>query len=381
MAYKRLTAEERSLIYRWRKEGEALREIARRLGRNAGSISRELARNKGKRGYRSKQAQKKAQAQSRRAGPRRFTKAVRAHAEARLKEGWTPEIISQRARLEGRAHVCKETIYKHIYADAKAGGALWKNLPRAKRKRRRRCPRQDGRGRGQIPNQRRIDTRPAEVETRLTVGHWEGDLINGANGTGNLTTLVERCSRFTLLGRTDSKEAEEVSRKICALFKTLPPEARRSVTLDNGKEFARHEEIAADAALDVFFAYPYHSWERGTNENTNGLIRRLHPKKSSFAGIGRAQIKRIDTFLNDRPRKCLGWMTPREKMAAFLRLSSTGQATTARSGRQRQMNDLSLASAADQGMLSTATNNDKENGLRNGYNGNDKYASVAIATG
>ena len=318
MAYKRITAEERMLIHRWIQEGEPQIEIARRLSRNRGSISREIGRNTGLRGYRPKQAHEKAQAQAKRAGPRRFTDEVRADAEARLKEGWTPAIIGGRARREGRPWVCAETIYKHVYADAKAGGTLWKNLPRAKRKRRRRCPRQDGRGRGQIPNQRRIDTRPAEVETRQTVGHWEGDLINGANGTGNLATLVERKSRFTLVGRTDSKEAEEVTLKISALFKTLPPRARLSVTFDNGKEFARHEEIAKDAVLDVFFAHPYHSWERGTNENTNGLIRRLHPKKSSFAGIGRAGIKRIDSFLNDRPRKCLGWSTPREELTAFL---------------------------------------------------------------
>lgn len=318
MAYRRVMAEERELIYRWLGEGEAQHEIARRLGRSQGSISREIARNTGLKGYRPKQAHEKAQAQARRAGPRRFTDEVRADAEARLKEGWTPAIIGGRARLEGRPWVCAETIYKHIYADAKAGGTLWKNLPRAKRKRRRRCPRQDGRGRGQIPNQRRIDTRPAEVGTRQTVGHWEGDLINGANGTGNLATLVERRSRFTLVDRTQSKEADEVALKICALFKTLPPQARRSVTLDNGKEFARHEDIAKDAVLDVFFAHPYHSWERGTNENTNGLIRRLYPKKSSFASIGRAELKRIDAFLNDRPRKCLGWSTPRESLTAFL---------------------------------------------------------------
>ncbi|HVA65553.1 MAG TPA: IS30 family transposase [Elusimicrobiota bacterium] len=316
MAYKRVTAEEREFIYRWLGEGEAQSEIARRLGRNPGSISREIGRNTGLRGYRPKQAHEKAQAQAKRAGPRRFTDEVRANAEARLKEGWTPAIIGGRARLEGRPWVSAETIYKHIYADAKAGGTLWKNLPRAKRKRRRRCPRQDGRG--QIQNQRRIDTRPAEVETRQTLGHWEGDLINGANGTGNLATLVERGSRFTLVGRTESKEAEEVAGKIRALLKPLPQELRRSLTLDNGKEFARHEDIAKDAALDVFFAHPYHSWERGTNENTNGLIRRLYPKKSSFAGIGRTELKRIDTFLNDRPRKCLGWSTPRESLTAFL---------------------------------------------------------------
>ncbi|TNC94681.1 MAG: transposase [Rhodocyclaceae bacterium] len=318
MAYKRVTAEERALIYRWRRQGEKQSEIARRLARDPGSISREISRNTGLKGYRPKQAHEKGQARAKRPGPRRFTAAVRTDAEARLKEGWTPAIIGGRARLEGRPWVCAETIYKHVYADAKAGGMLWKHLPRAKRKRRRRCPRQDGRGRGQIPNQRRIDTRPAEVETRKTVGHWEGDLINGANGTGNLATLVERSSRFTLVGRTGSKEAEEVTLKICALFKTLPPRARRSVTLDNGKEFARHEEIAEDTDMDVFFAHPYHSWERGTNENTNGLIRRIFPKKSSFAEIGRSEIRRIDAFVNDRPRKCLGWSTPREMMAAFL---------------------------------------------------------------
>jgi IS30 family transposase len=227
---------------------------------------------------------------ARRPGPRRFTEAVRADAdaEARLLEGWTPEIIGQRAR----------------------------------RKRHRRCPRTEGRGRGRIPNQRRIDTRPAEVELRRTVGHWEGDLINGAHETGNLITLVERNTRFTLVGRTGSKEADEVMRGICAQFETLPQSVRLSLTLDNGKEFACHEEMARTSNMDVFFARPYHSWERGTNENTNGLIRRLHPKKSSFADIGRAELKRIDTYLNDRPRKCLGWMTPREKMTVFLACAS-----------------------------------------------------------
>jgi transposase, IS30 family len=318
MAYRRVTEEERRSIYRWGREGEGLREMARRLGRAASSVSREMERNTGRRGYRPKQAHAKAKARGKRPGPRRFTEPVRIDAEARIRAGWTPEIIGERARLEGRAWVCKETIYKHIYADAKAGGTLWKSLPRARRKRRRRCPRQEGRGRGRIPNQRMIDTRPAEVETRETVGHWEGDLINGAHETGNLVTLVERNTRFTLIGRTESKESEEVTRAICALFERLPHESRLGLTLDNGKEFARHEELARIARMDVFFAKPYHSWERGTNENTNGLIRRLHPKRSSFSGIGRAELRRIDLYVNDRPRKCLGWKTPREKMAAFL---------------------------------------------------------------
>ena len=318
MAYKRVTGEERASIYRWSKEGRSPSEIAKRLGRAASSICREFVRNMGLRGYRPKQAQEKAQAKAKRPGPRRFTDQVQADAEARLQDGWTPDMIGKRARLEGRPWVCKETIYKHIYADAKAGGILWKSLPRAKRKRRRRCPRQEGCGRGRIPNQRMIDTRPTEVEGRLTVGHWEGDLINGARETGNLVTLVERNTRFALIGRTDSKEAEEVKCEISALFKLLPQESRLSLTLDNGKEFARHEELARATRMDVFFARPYHSWERGTNENTNGLIRRLYPKKSSFSGIGKEELKQIDRFVNDRPRRCLGWMTPREKMTVFL---------------------------------------------------------------
>jgi IS30 family transposase len=318
MTYKRVTGAERFFIYRWLKEGLKAAEIARRLRRNPGSISRELKRNTGLKGYRPGQAQEKAQARAKRPGPRRFTAPVRADAEARLKTGWTPEMISGRARLDKRPNVCKETIYKHIYADAKAGGTLWKNLPRAKRKRHRRCPRQEGRGRGRIPNQRKIATRPAEVETRLTIGHWEGDLINGASTTGNLATLAERHTRFTLVGHTRSKETLEVTGKLCALLKTLPRKARQTLTLDNGKEFASHEALAREAEMDVFFANPYHSWERGTNENVNGLIRRLYPKKSSFAEIGEEELRRIDTFLNDRPRKCLGWMTSREKMAAFL---------------------------------------------------------------
>jgi len=318
MAYKRVTAGERTLIYEWKQEGFGIRETARLLARSASSISREIKRNTGFSNYRPKQAHAAATARALRPGPRRFTQEVRIDAETRIKDGWTPDMIGNRARLEGRTWVSKETIYKHIYAEAKTGGTLWTHLPRAKRKRHRRCPRQDGRGRGKIANQRMIDTRPAEVDTRQTVGHWEGDLINGAHETGNLVTLVERTTRFTLVGRTDSKEAAEVTRVICALFETLPQKVRTGITFDNGKEFSHHEEIARNTHMDVYFARPYHSWERGTNENRNGMIRRLHPKQSSFAGISHAELDRIDRFVNDRPLKCLGWMTPREKMTLYL---------------------------------------------------------------
>ncbi len=317
MAYKRVTKTERNLIQMWRQAGYGQREIGRRLGRSASTICREIARNTGGKGYQPRQAHAMAQQRAGRPGPRRFTEEVRVDVEDRLQDGWTPEMISGRARLEKRPWVCKETIYKYIYTDAKAGGNLWRNLPRAHRKRRRRCPREDGRRRGQIPNQRMIDTRPPEVETRATVGHWEGDLIQGANKSGYLVTLVERRTRLTLVDRTMSKKARGVTRTICRMMGRMPQASRLTLTLDNGKEFAEHEKLASKTGMDVFFAHPYHSWERGTNENTNGLIRRLHPKKSSFANIGKKDLKRIDAFVNDRPRKCLGWMTPREKMDAF----------------------------------------------------------------
>jgi len=318
MAYKRITGEERNLIYRLRKDNKSIREIARLLGRAPSSISREIRRNTGGRGYRPKQASAKAKERARRPGSRKLTEEVINDIHAGLDKGWTPAIISNRAKLEGRNTVCKETIYRYIYSDAAKGGELWKNLPRSKRKRRRRCPRQDGRGRGLIPNRRPIEARPEIIETRAVVGHWEGDLINGLHGTGNLVTLVERKSRYTLVGRTATKGSSEVCAEIINLCSKLPPNAVTGITFDNGKEFANHEQLAKELEIDVYFATPYHSWERGTNENTNGLVRRLYPKKSSFAMIGDDELDSIDRYLNDRPRKCLGWRTPREVMHEFL---------------------------------------------------------------
>lgn len=317
MSYTRVTDIERSQIHVLRQAGKGNNEIARIIGRDKGTVSREVRRNKGLKGYRHQQAHRKARERAERPGPRRFTEEVRLDAEEKLRKGWTPEQVCGRAEREGRAHVCKETVYKHVYADAKAGGGLWKNLPRAKRKRRRRCPRQEGRGRGMIPGRRGIETRQPEVELRIAVGHWEGDLVVGAHATGYLVTLVERVTRYTLVGWSATKEADEVKCVVIRLLAAIGV-ACTGITFDNGKEFARHAEIAAALNADVFFARPYHSWERGTNENTNGLIRRLYPKSESFASICGADLRRIDTFLNDRPRKCLGWRTPREVMDAFL---------------------------------------------------------------
>ena len=315
----RVTKAERRVIYFMRQEGDGIGEIARRLRRAASTISRELRRNRGKKGYRYRQADARAQARAKRVVLRRFTAEMKAELERGLRyRKQTPQIVSRQARKQGRPFVCKETIYQYLYADGHAGGTLWTCLPRAHRKRWKRCPRADDRGKGRLRNQRRIDARPAEVDTRETVGHWEGDLINGATGTGHLVTLVERKTRFALIGRTQTKEAPEVTRAIVGLLSQLPAAVRRSVTFDNGKEFAGHEKIAKKLGLEVFFAHSYRSWERGTNENVNGLVRREYPKRSSFADIDAYQIWQVRRFLNDRPRGCLGWKTPSEEMAACL---------------------------------------------------------------
>ncbi len=317
--YHRVTKEERRLISCMRQAGDGLGEIARRLGRACSTISRELQRNRGKRGYCYRQADARAQARTKREVLQRFTPEMQEEVVRCLRyKKSSPQIISEQARQQGRPFVCKETIYQYLYADGKAGGRLWTLLTRSHKKRYRRCSRNDGRGKGRIRNQRRIDTRPAEVDTRETFGHWEGDLIKGAAGTGYLVTLVERKTRFALIGRTQTKEAKAVTRMVVRMLSELPAHVRQSLTFDNGKEFAGHETIAKRLKLDVFFAHPYHSWERGTNENVNGLVRRLYPKRSSFADIDAYQIWQLRRFLNDRPRGCLGWKTPSEEIAAFL---------------------------------------------------------------
>jgi IS30 family transposase len=318
VSYNRMTEGERNQIYAHLQAGKGNNEIARLLGRDKGAVSREIKRNGGRGRYRPGDAQKQAASRACRPGARRFTPAIRKDAEAKLRMRWTPEMICARARLEKRPHVCKETLYKHVYADARAGGTLWTFLPRARRKRRRRCPRMDGRGRGIIPGRRMIGQRPASVEGRRHVGHWEGDLVNGAAKTGHLATLVERKTRFTLLGWVPGKEAEGPPALLCGRLRRIPAKARKSVTFDNGKEFALHERIALLTGMDVYFANPYHSWERGSNENVNGLVRRVYPKGSSFAGMGPRELSRLDSFLNDRPRKCLGWRTPREVLRRLL---------------------------------------------------------------
>ena len=324
--YKRLDEKDRVLIATLIGLGLKDAEIARQVGCHRSTIGYERKKNTSQRGYRPKYAQRKAdgRVKAKASARRKFTPEQWKEAKEKLaKDGWTFEQTSERAKREGRDFVCRETLYKEYHARQRLV-ALGKSqeilpvLPRGHRKRHKRGKSYANAGRGRIPDRVDIDERPKSVENRARAGHWEGDLINGLRGTGNLVTVVERMSRFTLVGYSATKETDAVMAVFKALLSGLPQEMVRTLTLDNGKEYSKFKVLVQECGLAVFFAKPYHSWERGTNENRNGVVRIVLPKGSRFDSITREQMERIDRLLNDRPLRCLGWRTPREVFMARL---------------------------------------------------------------
>ena len=320
--YHRLTAADRTTLHALKRDGRRPAYIARALGVARSTVTRELRRNTGGNGYRDGQAEAFAQARAKAkaAKRRKFTEGMWRWAMERLAWGWSFPAIAGRAKLEGVPMVCAEALYQEYYRREKLvsqgrSDEVLPPLPKARRKRRRRGKRLPGAGRGRIPERVDIAERPASAGTRTEFGHKEADLINGAPGTGHLVTVVERMTRFTWVARVWSKEAAEVADAVIKLLKPFPEELRRTLTLDNGKENARFKRIEKALGIKVYFAKPYHSWERGTNENRNGIVRRVLPKGTSFADIPGETMRRIDALLNDRPMKCLGWRTPREALA------------------------------------------------------------------
>ena len=305
-SYKQLTREQRYQIKALLQTGHKQAKIARVLGVHKSTIQREVKRNNGQRGYRPKQAHEKAMQRRQSKPKQRITSEVWLLVEDKLREDWSPEQISGRLRQE-KIFISHEWIYQHIYVDKKAGGTLWQHLRRPKKYRKRAGGRDR---RGKIPNRRCIEERPAIVEKRSRIGDWEADLILGANQQGVALSLTERKSRFTLLRILAGKHAQPIREAIIALLKW---DARiKTITFDNGKEFAKHEQIAAALNVDCYFAHPYASWERGTNENTNGLIRQYLPKDRCLKNISMVEEVKIMDKLNLRPRKCLGFRTPFE---------------------------------------------------------------------
>lgn len=307
MNYRQLTREQRYQIYALKQIGHTQTEIALCLGVNKSTISRELGRNSGQRGYRPKQAQEKREGRLKSKARPRLTPAEWRLIETKLRLDWSPEQISGWGRANALLRISPEHIYQHVYADQKAGGALFKHL-RHQRTRRKRAGTYDRRG--LIPDRTSIDERPAIVEQRQRLGDWERDLIIGKNHQGAALTLTERKSRFTLIRKVPGKHAAAVAQATLEALQWVP--AVETITNDNGKEFALHKALALALSAHVYFAHPYAAWERGTNENTNGLIRQYLPKHRNLATLSTAEELLIMDRLNLRPRKCLAFKTPFE---------------------------------------------------------------------
>lgn len=317
MSYQHITLKERYVIYHLCLMRLSFREIGRRLGRHHMTISREVKRNGPVRGvYWDQSAQDRAMA--RRKQPRHWrrasTPALVGYVHSCLYQDWSPATISACLALEfprnRQMRISAEGIYRWIYQDAADGGSLFQHLPR-RHKRRRRQWRGDS-ARGLIPGRVSIHERPPGIESRRRFGHWEGASVEGLKGSGGIATHVERKSRFLLAGKLTDKRAETFNQTTQRLFAQMPVKWRKSLTVDNGKEFAQFKQLEKATGMRVYFADPYSPWQRGTNENTNGLLRHYFPKGINWKTVSDQMLATAVDKLNNRPRKCLGYRTPLE---------------------------------------------------------------------
>lgn len=300
---------------------ESMRSIARRLGRNVSTISREITANGGKAAYKPMTAHRRAHQRMCRPKPTKLASnpRLRARVVADLERLWSPEQIATKLREEfgddDSMRVSHETIYKSLYVQGR--GELRRELARCLRSgRAKRVPRGRLEKRGRIPDMVMISERPAEVEDRAVPGHWEGDLLIGKNGRSAIGTLVERHTRFVMLfPLPEGMTAEHVREQMTATIQKLPVALRRSLTWDQGREMTQHVRFSIDTGVDVFFCDPHSPWQRGSNENTNGLLRQFFPKGRGLSRISEAELQRAADLLNGRPRETLGWKTPAEKLA------------------------------------------------------------------
>jgi len=306
--YTHLTQEERYQIYAHKKAGYSNQSIADELGRHVSTIKREVRRNKGQRGYRPQQAHQLAQLRH-----ENKPKAIKMTDElisticSRLEQQWSPEQIQGRLKMEAKASVCPKTIYEFIAQNKVEGGELYKHL-RHKRYRKR-TGKPDARG--QIRNRISIDERPEVVNNKERIGDWEADTVIGKGHQGVLVTLTERYSKTNLIAHVASKHADVVTQAMITLLEPYQSDLK-TITFDNGKEFAFHEKLKDKFGIETYFANPYHSWERGLNENHNGLIRQYLPKGMPLDKVTKEQVLEIQNRLNQRPRKLLDFKTPEE---------------------------------------------------------------------
>jgi IS30 family transposase len=305
--YTQLTREQRYQIYALLKAGHKQSEIARFIKVHKSTVSRELRRNRGQKGYRPKQAHQFA-LNRRKKARYRIEASTWILIEALICQEWSPEQVSDWLKDNYGFQISHEWVYQYILMDKHSGGDLHRHL-RCHKKRRKRYGSYDRRGK--LKNRVSIDQRPAIVDTRQRLGDWEVDTIIGKGHHQAIVSLTERKSRLALLRKVERKTAQAVADAVIELMKSLPVRTY-TITSDNGKEFADHERIAKELNTDIYFAHPYSSWERATNENMNGLIRQYFPKKRSFATITEDEIEFVMERLNNRPRKCLGFKSPNQ---------------------------------------------------------------------
>jgi IS30 family transposase len=314
--YKQLTYEQRCQIEALKKSGMSQQSIAELVGTTQSTISRELRRNRGQRGYRHKQAHRLAI--ERRVGAAKsvkMTPEMVRRVEQKLRENWSPEQISGWLATERGESLSHERIYLHVWSDKSAGGDLHTHLRRSGKAYQKR--RNGKRPQGRIRNRIGIEDRPSVVDEKSRVGDWEIDTVIGKGHRGALVTVVERATQFTLVAKVANKSASAVT---AATIELLRPYKRalHTITADNGKEFAYHEQLTAELGAAVYFARPYHSWERGLNENTNGLLRQYWPKCTDFTKVTTREVDKNVRQLNRRPRKTLGFKSPETLMQNHL---------------------------------------------------------------
>jgi IS30 family transposase len=307
-----ITLEERYAINVMRKQRYSIRSIANELGRAPSTVSRELRRNLRPSGrYVPGIAHSYAVARRRRSRRNaRITPKIWEVVERYLRMDWSPEQVAGFLRVEGILRVSHEAIYLHVWADKRAGGDLWRHLRQAGKKRRKRYGTYDSRGR--LAGKRRISERPLEVEERIETGHWEIDTVMGTeHGRNSVVTMVERTTGYLVMGKLARHCAADATDRCVELIEREDGRVA-TITADNGTEFHSYRQIETATGVEFYFATPHHSWERGTNENTNGLIRQYLPKRTSFAQLTQADCDAIAAQLNSRPRKRLGYKTPEE---------------------------------------------------------------------
>lgn len=310
MNYKQLTENERYQIYIMNKAGHSQKDIAHCLGRSPSTISRELRRNRGLRGYRPGQAQRMS-ADRRRDAPKaqKMTAEVKGWIESLISQELSPQQVVDYLKRHRKVSLHHETVYQFIYTDKAAGGELYRHLRVASKPYRKRYGSYDSRGK--IKNRVDIDERPAVVDRRNRVGDWEGDTVMGLRRQSALLTMVERKTLYTIIARLTGKRADLLAQAAIDSMRHLKDKIK-TITLDNGLEFSAHEEIARGLQTDIYFAHPYCSWERGINENTNGLIRQYFPKGTDFTQVTDEEIIFVMNRLNNRPRATRGGRSPNE---------------------------------------------------------------------